>query len=122
MPVKLSTLLSEKSKGEIQVGGTAIPFTFHTFWRERFSEDENNSFVERQTTGELSTREYLKIWLPRVLVTWDLSDDDGHAVPVTAEAIDQHALPDALLLSFHAHVIQSDLSGKVRTSNNSQSA
>jgi hypothetical protein len=110
---KLSNLLAEKSKGDIQVGGSTIAFTFHTFWRERFSEEETAGFLE------LSTRDYLKAWLPRVLVTWDLSDDDGKPVPVTAEAIEQHALPDSLLLSFHAYVIASDLSGKVRTSNSS---
>lgn len=113
MPVKFSALLSEKSNAAIQVGGSTIKFTFHTFWRESFTEEENASFVDQQTSGELTTREYLKIWLPRVLVTWDLSDDESHVIPVTADAIEQHGLPDALLLAFHAHVIQSDLSGKV---------
>jgi hypothetical protein len=111
MTVKLSDLLAEKTKGEIQVGGSIVGFVFHTFWRDRFNDEERASHLT------MPFREYAKMWLPRVLISWDLQDGDGHGVPVTAEAIDQHNLPDPLLLAFHSYVINSDLSGKVTSSN-----
>lgn len=111
MTVKLSDLLAEKAKGEIQVGGSTINFVYFPMFRERFSEEEQQSFVGMQN------RDYFKLWLPRVLISWDLVDSDGHAIPVTAESIDQHEIPDSLLYAFQQRVINSDLSGKVISSN-----
>jgi hypothetical protein len=107
---KLSDLLAEKAKADIQVGGATINFTYFAMWRERFSEEE------RQTHVGMPFRDYIKAWLPRVVISWDIIDDDGHAVPVTADAIEQHSIPDSLLLAFHARIVNSDLSGKVPTS------
>jgi hypothetical protein len=50
--------------------------------------------------------------LPRVMVSWDLVDDDGHAIPVTAEAIDEHQIPDRLLYACEQRALGSDLLGK----------
>lgn len=108
---KLSDLLAEKAKGDIQVGGAKITFVYYAMWQERFSEQERESFVG------MPFREYIAIWLPRAVISWDLVDGDGHAVPVTAEALDLHEIPDVLLLAFHSRIVNSDLSGKVTSSN-----
>lgn len=111
MPKKVSDLLAEKANADIQVGGSSLGFVFWAMWRERFTDEERQSHVG------LQNREYLKVFLPRILVSWELVDDEGHAVPVTAEAIEQHEIPDSLLLAFHARVLKSDLSGKATSSN-----
>lgn len=103
---KLSDLLAEKAKAEMEIGGSKLQFTFFVMVRERFTEEEWTALLA--ATG----RDYLKMLLPRVVVSWDLVDDDGHAVPVTAEAIDQHGIPDRLLFGIEQRVFGSDLSGK----------
>lgn len=108
---KLSDLLAEKAKGEVVVGGATVTFTFWALWRQRFSDEENEAHVG------MEFRKYIGIWLPRVVISWDIVDDDGHAVPVTAEAIEQHEIPDSLLLAFHTRILNSDLSGKANSSN-----
>lgn len=110
---KLSDLLAEKANATIDIGGAKLAFTFYAMWRERFTEEERAGHVG------MTNREYMKVWLPRMLLSWDLVDDDGHAVPVTAESIEQHAIPDSLLLAIHGRVFTSDLSGKALSLNNS---
>lgn len=110
---KLSDLLAEKAKGDIQIGGSTLAFQFYVMLRERFTEEEWTELLA------LNGRDYLKVLLPRVLISWDLVDVDGHAIPVTTEAIDQHEIPDALLFAIERRVFGSDLSGKV-ISNNSR--
>jgi hypothetical protein len=108
---KLSDLLAEKVKADIQVGGSTFAIVFYVLWRERFSEEEWERLLA------LRGREYLKVLLPRVVVSWDLVDDEGHAVPVTAEAIEQHQIPDTLLFACERRALNSDLAGKVTSSN-----
>lgn len=113
---RLSDLLAERANASIDIGGSKLAFVFYVMLRERFSDDEWTALVA--STG----REYLKTLLPRALLSWDLVDDDGHAVPVTADAIEQHGVPDALLFAIERRIFASDLSGKVpppRISNNS---
>lgn len=110
---KLSDLLAEKAKGEVQIGGATVNFTFHVMVRERFSDDEWTELLA------LRGRDYLKRLLPQVLTSWDIVDDGGSAIPITAEGFDQYGVPDALLLVIERRVFQSDLAGKVPTSNNS---
>ena len=66
---KLSNLLAERAKAEIQVGGTTINFIYWAMWRERFSEEEHQSYVG------MPFRQYIMIWLPRVIISWELVDD-----------------------------------------------
>lgn len=108
---KLSDLIAEKAKAEIQVGGSTFAITFYVLWRQRFSTDEWTALMA------LTGREHLKLLLPKVLLSWDFVDDDGHAVPVTAEAIEQHNIPVDLLNPIAQRVVNSDLSGKAPTSN-----
>lgn len=110
---KLSDLLAEKAKADIQVGGSMLAITFYVMLRQRFSEEEWDRLLA------MKGRDYLKTLLPRVLVSWDLVDDDGHAVPVTADAIDQHNIPDVLLYAIERRIFGSDLSGKATSSNSS---
>lgn len=111
MPVTMSYLLAEKGKGEIQVGSSTLTIVFYVMWRERFSDDEWTELLA------LTGRDHFKMLLPRVLVSWDLVDDEGHAVPVAADAIDAHNIPTALLRACADRAVQSDLSGKVSSSN-----
>jgi hypothetical protein len=108
---KLSDLLAEKTKADIQVGDTSFTIVFYVIWRERFTADEWTALLK------LRGREYLKVLLPRVMVSWDLVDDDGHAVPVTADAIEQHEIPDTLLFACERRALNSDLSGKAISNN-----
>lgn len=110
---KLSQLLSERAKGEVQVGASTVGFEFYVMWRERFSDDEWSELM----SDWISSHDQWRRLLPRVLVSWDLVDDDEHAVPVTADAIDQHHVPDSLLASIWRRVIGSELSGKAISNN-----
>lgn len=107
---KLSGVLVEKAKATVQIGGSSVSIMFYVLWRDRFSPDEWAALMA------LSGIEHLKMLLPRVLVSWDFVDDDEHAIPVTAEAIDQHKMPFDLLNPIAARVVNSDLSGKVTSS------
>lgn len=104
--VKISDLLAEKATAELQVGGATLKFVFYVLWRDRFTEDELSELLA------LRGRDYLLRVLPRVLQSWDIVDDDGHVVPVTSEAIDQHHIPDALLMAIERRALNSDLAGK----------
>lgn len=107
---KLSNLLAEKSKGEIQVGGTACTFTYWSMWRQRFSEDEWAALLA------VNGREHYKILLPRVMITWDLEGADGQPIPITAEAFEANEIPDDLLFEYGRRIAAGDLSGKVISS------
>ena len=111
---KLSALLAEKAKGDVQVGGSSVGFTFYVMWRERFADDEWAALM----ADGVPAREQWKAILPKVLVSWELVDDDEHALPATAEAITNYDVPDTLLAAIWRRIIGSELSGKV-TSNNS---
>src|SRR5437588_11703651 len=102
---KLSDLLAEKAKAEIQVGGATVGIVFFVLWRERFSDEEWTQLLA--ATG----RDYLKLLLPRIVVSWDIVDDDGHAIPLTADAIEQHHIPDTLLFNIERRAPNRDLSG-----------
>lgn len=108
---KLSDLLAEKANAELTVGGATLAITFYVLWRNRFSDEEWTALLA------LKGREYLKTVLPKIILTWDLVDDDGHAIPVTSDAIEQHHMPDALLIAIEHRVTGSDLAGKVISSN-----
>lgn len=112
---KLSDLFAEKAKAEIEIGGSKLKIEFYVLWRERFSPDEWTALIA------VNGLEHLKILLPKAVISWDMVDDDGHAIPVTAEAIAQHNMPVDLLNPIAERVVNSDLSGKVplRTSNSS---
>jgi hypothetical protein len=113
---KLSELFEEKAKATLQIGGTNVEVRWYGLWRRRFSDDE---WKEQVLT--LSGRDYLRFFLPRVLVSWDVTDDNGLAIPTTAEAFDQYDIPDQMLYAIERRVITSDSSGKALpvTSNNS---
>jgi hypothetical protein len=108
---KLSELLAEKAKVELTVGGATIHVTFYVLWRDRFSDEEWADLLA------LKGRDYLGAILPKIVLEWDIVDDDGHAIPVTAEAFDQYDIPDALLAAVERRTTGSDLSGKVISSN-----
>jgi hypothetical protein len=108
---KLSELLAEKAKAELTVGGSTLHVTFYVLWRERFSDEEWTDLLA------LKGRDYLRAILPKIVLDWDVVDDDDHAIPVTAEAFDQHDIPDALLIAIERRTTGSDLSGKVISSN-----
>lgn len=107
MGVKLADLLAEKATVDIQIGASKLGITFYVLWRKRFSDDEWAAVTA------LKGREYVRAFLPKVMLAWDLVDDDGHAVPVTAEAMDQHQIPDELLFACEQRIGRSDLAGKV---------
>src|SRR5437588_2394965 len=109
---KLSDLVAEKARADIQVGAASIAITFYVMLRERFSADEWEHLLA------LRGRDYLKALLPQILISWDIVDDGGSAIPITGEAFDQYQIPDVLLFAIERRVFNSDLSGKV-TSNNS---
>lgn len=111
---KLSALIAEKGKADIQIGGSSFGIVFYVLWRSRFEPEK-----EWPELMALGGREHLKMLLPKILLSWDLVDDDGHAIPVTAEAMEQHEIPDALLNACAQRIVNSDLSGKVPTSSNS---
>lgn len=111
---KLSELLAERAKAELTVGGSTLHVTFYVLWRDRFSEGEWADLLT------LKGREHIKQLLPRIALSWDIEDDDGHAVPITAEAFDQHNLPTDLLMAIATRLTGSDLAGKVPSSNNSR--
>jgi hypothetical protein len=111
---KLSDLLAEKTKAELDVGGAKVEFVFYILWRERFSDEEWTAILASEG------REYLKMLLPRVLASWNIVDDDEHAIPVTAEAIDGFNVPTALLFAIERRALGSDLSGKALNLNNSR--
>jgi hypothetical protein len=104
--VKLHELLAERAKADIQVGGASVQFEYWVLWRERFSDEEWEHLLS------LRGRDYLKAMLPKVLLSWDIVDDSGAPIPITAEAFDQFHIPDRLLASFDQRVFNSDLAGK----------
>jgi hypothetical protein len=106
---KFSNLLAEKAKGEFQVGGSTVTFVYYPVVRQRFNEDEWNALLG------VKGRDYLKMLLPRVVESWDITDDDEHAIPVTAEAFDQYGIPDVMLIAIERRIWAGDLSGKVPT-------
>lgn len=111
---KLSDLVAEKAKADIQVGGATINVTFYVLWRERFSDEEWTALIGS------SGRDHLKQLLPRIALSWDVTDDEGHDVPITAEAFDQYDIPTDLLSGIAVRLTGSDLAGKALNSNNSR--
>lgn len=110
---KLSELLAQKAKAEIQIGDATVTVTFFVLWRDRFTPEEWSDLLG--TPG----RDHVKKLLPRIAISWDIVDDEGHAVPVTAEAFDRHEIPTDLLMGIANRLTGSDLSGKAMSSNNS---
>lgn len=108
---KLSDLLAERAKGEVIVGGSRVEIVFFVMRRERFTDDEWAQILA------LTGREYLKVLLPKVIVSWDIVDDSGTMIPITPESFDQYHVPDVLLFAMEQRVFGSDLSGKVISSN-----
>lgn len=104
---KLSELLAEKAKGDVQVGGAAVSFTFYVMVRERFSDEEWAKLIA------VHGRKDSAVALVKSLIDWDLVDDSGTMIPITAEAFDQYNVPDALLFAIERRIFLSDLSGKV---------
>lgn len=109
---KLSDLLAEKAKADIQIGGSTVSITFYAIWRERFTDDDWSALLA------LKGRPYLKSILPRIVLSWDVLNDSGEHIPITADAFDQYEIPDELLLAIEERATGSDLAGKARTSNN----
>lgn len=107
---KLIDLVSETAKGNVQIGGSTVEFTFYVMPRERFSQDEWDALLA------MKGREYLRVLLPKVLISWDITDADGTMISPSAEAFDQHKIPDVLLFAIERRLFQSDLSGKVTSS------
>lgn len=112
MPSELHNLVAEKAKAEIQIGGSTVPFVYYVVVRERFTDEE-----WEQLLG-LRGRDYLKMLLPKVIVSWDIVED-GQPIPITAEAFDQFHIPDVILTAFERRVFAGDLAGKVPNSTNS---
>lgn len=108
---KLSALLAERAKADVQVGGSSVGFTYYVIVRDRFTEEEWEALLA------MRGREYFKTLLPRLIESWDITDDDGHAIPVTAEAFDQFDVPDVLLSAFERRIFAGDLAGKVSSNN-----
>lgn len=113
---KFSDLLAEKARGDFQVGSTTVTFVYFPLVRQRFSDEEWNALMD------LRGREYFKTMLPRVVESWDITDDDGHAIPVTAEAFDQYGIPDIILAAVDRRIWAGDLSGKVLTASTNSSS
>jgi hypothetical protein len=107
---KLSDLLAEKAKAEIQVGGATVNVTFYVIVRERFTDEE---WAAAQSAA--SGLDEAKLALPKVLQSWDITDDDGMAIPITAEAMERYQIPPVLLGAIVHRVFGSDLAGKARS-------
>jgi hypothetical protein len=103
---KIAELLAETGTAEIKTVGASFSITYHSWWEDRFSDEDWNKF------RELPAREYMKEVLPRLLVSWDLEDADGNQLPITAEAIEQHHLPTRLLTMMEKAVVDSVAAGK----------
>src|SRR5450631_4089980 len=73
---KLSDLMAEKAKADIPVGGSVVKIEFFVLWRERFSEDEWTAAMA------VVGLDHLKLLLPKILLSWDMVDDDGRPIPV----------------------------------------
>lgn len=110
---KLTDLLAERAKADVQVGGTTIGFSYYSLWRERFTDEEWQALLS------LRGRDYLKSYLPKVLISWEIVADDGAPIPITGEAFDEHHIPDAILAAFDRRIFGSDLAGKVLTTSSS---
>lgn len=108
---KLSDLLAEKAKGDVQVGGATVTFTFYVMVRERFSDDEWAKLTAVHGRADTAMA------LGKSLIDWDLVDDSGTMIPITLEAFDQYNVPDALLFAVERRIFLSDLAGKVTSTN-----
>jgi hypothetical protein len=112
---KLSALLAEKAKVDVQVGGSTVEFTFYVMFRERFSDEEWTQLAA------VHGRPETMMALARVIESWDIVDDSGTGIPISVEAFDQYHLPDALLFALERRIFMSDLAGKVLRNSNSSS-
>lgn len=119
--VKLSDLLDETGSTEVHIGGASISITYVVIWEARFTEDEWAEIRRTRTEGEgdaarevpvLEPREYFGRVLPRLLKSWDLVDDDGQPIPITAGAFEQYHIPTRLLRMCETAVLESMTAGK----------
>src|SRR5258708_8467474 len=104
---KLSDLLAEKAKAELQVGGATVNIVFYVMPRERFTEEEWTALLA------LRGRDYLKAMLPHTLISWDIVDDSGTQIPVTPEAFDHNQVPDVFLFPIKPRIFASTLPPKI---------
>lgn len=91
MAVKVSDLLEESAQTSVQIGGQSVGLVYRVLWEEQFSEDA------WEAIKALAGREYLVAIMPKLLRSWELTDDGGAEIPVTAEAIAQHQVPTRFL-------------------------
>jgi hypothetical protein len=104
--VNLDSLLEETGAAEIKTSGGAFNVVYRAWWETQFTDEEWDSF--RGMNG----RDYLLRVLPKWLVSWDLVEVDGTAVPITAEAMDKHKVPTRLLKLIETAVVDSAAAGK----------
>lgn len=107
---KLSELFEEKAKATLQIGGANVEIQWYVLWRRRFGEDEWTELIAKPG------REHLKMLIPRLLVSWGITDDNGTMIPITAEAIEEYNIPTDVLAAIETRVVPADLAGKVTTS------
>lgn len=99
--MRVQDLLEESAETQVQVGSDkAVGLVYRLFWDELFAEDDWDSIKQ------LRGREYMAALLPKLLVSWDIQDADGAAIPVTAEAITAHKVPMRFLRMVEKAVLE----------------
>lgn len=104
---KLSELLAETDAVDVPVGDKALRLTYRVLWDARISPEDWAKLKD------LEVRDYYAEMLSRLVVSWDLTDDEGQPLPITREAFDQHQVPNRLLGTMVDAIMNRSVSGKV---------
>jgi len=106
MARKVSDLLEESGSATIETAGGSFGIRYHAWWESRFTDEDWDRFKE------MNRRQYLLEALPRLLVSWELVDNDDQPVPITAEAMEQHQIPTRLLGMIESAIVETAAAGK----------
>jgi hypothetical protein len=59
-------------------------------------------------------------WIARIVTKWDI-DDDGHAIPITREAMEQYLVPTPIMRLIRDTIDEDSSSGNLKTAYTSRS-
>lgn len=102
MPVKITDLLNATKSVKLTIGPTSIDMGFYVLWQSRLDD------AAWDEAGALTGRPYFARVLPALLASWDLVDDRGTPVPITAKAISatgRNSIPLQFLKRAHDAVL-----------------
>jgi hypothetical protein len=101
----IGAILAETGKAVVQTASGSFGIVYRVWWETQFSEED------WARLREISTREYMKEALPRMLQSWELAAQ-GEPIPITPEAIEQHQIPTRLLAMIERAVANATALGK----------